>query len=230
MTTAASSVSLYGHWICPFATRVAFALAERGIVHDLVEVPPSAVRPKDFVLPDEFVEHSPRLEIPMVRVGEEFRADSIPILEWLEAQLERQPLLPEGADARALVRDRMAWLDRQVFRAMVGVYYGTDPDRIEGAALALHDALTEVDGWLAETTWLAGERPTLAEAVLVPLYVRLDGLRRLGFGHPLPRRVEDHRRRGQELDGWSAVAWSDEQTDELVGRFEAHRRRARTVA
>jgi glutathione S-transferase len=146
MTTAASpaSVSLYGHWICPFATRVAFALAERRIEHDLVDVPPSAVRPKGFVLPPEFVEHTPRLEIPMVRVDDEFLADSIPILGWLD--------------------------------------------------------------------------------------VRLEGLRRLGFGHPLPRRVEDHRRRCQELDGWSAVVWSDEQTDELVGRFEAHRRRARASA
>lgn len=169
MTTAASpaSVSLYGHWICPFATRVAFALAERGIEHDLVDVPPSAVRPNGFVLPPEFVEHSPRLEIPMVRVDDEFLADSIPILEWLEVRLDQKPLLPAGAEAKTLVRERMAWLDLELFRAMVGVYYGTDPDRIDGSALALRDALTEMDGWLAETTWLAGDRPTLAEAVLV---------------------------------------------------------------
>ena len=53
--------------------------AERGIQHDDVDVPPSAVRPKDFVLPPEFVDHSPRLEIPMVRVGDAYRADSIPV-------------------------------------------------------------------------------------------------------------------------------------------------------
>jgi glutathione S-transferase len=220
---------LYGHWICPYATRVGFALAERGIAHDLVEVPPSAVRPEDFVLPTEFVQHSPRLEIPMVRVGYDFLADSIPVLEWLETQIGQKPLLPADAEARALVRERMAWLDRQVFRAMVGVYYSTDPDRIDGAALALSDALAEVNSWLAETPWLAGDRLTLAEAVLIPLYVRLDGLRRLGFGHPLPRLVDDHRRRCRELDGWSAIAWSEEQTEEFVGRFEAHRRRARAA-
>jgi glutathione S-transferase len=220
---------LYGHWICPYATRVGFALAERGIDHDLVEVPPSAVRPKDFVLPPEFVRHSPRLEIPMVRVGEEFRADSIPILEWLETTIGRDPMLPTEPGDRDLVRARMAWLDRQVFPAMIGVYYGTDPDRIEGAALALGDSLTEMDAWLAETAWLAGDRPTLAEAVMIPLYVRLDGLRRLGFGSPLPARVDDHRRRCGELGGWPAVAWSDLQTDEFVGRFEAHRRRARVA-
>lgn len=121
--TPPPSVSLYGHWICPFVTRVGFALAERGIDHDLVDVPPSGVRPPDFVLPPEFVEHSPRRRI-----------------------------------------------------------------------------------------------------------VRLDGLRRLGFEHPLPDAVDAHRRRCRDLDGWSAVAWSDEQTDELVGRFEARRRRTRARA
>ncbi|MDX2379270.1 MAG: glutathione S-transferase N-terminal domain-containing protein [Acidimicrobiia bacterium] len=58
MTT---TVALYGHWICPFVTRVRFTLAQRGIEHELVNVPPSGVRPRDFVLPDAFVEHSPRL-------------------------------------------------------------------------------------------------------------------------------------------------------------------------
>ena len=84
-----------------------------------------------------------------------------------------------------------------------------------------------MDGWLAESTWLAGDRPPLAEAVMIPLYVRLAGLRRLGFDSPLPASVDDHRHRCGELEGWPAVAWSDEQTDEFVGRFETHRRRAR---
>ena len=50
-----SDVTLYGHWTCPFVHRVAWALAERGIDHDHVDVPPSAVRPRGFVLPEEFV-------------------------------------------------------------------------------------------------------------------------------------------------------------------------------
>jgi hypothetical protein len=33
--------------------------------------------------------------------------------------------------------------------------------------------------------------------------------------------------RCHELPGWSAVAWSPEQTDEFVGRFAKYRERAR---
>ena len=58
-----ADVALYGHWICPFATRVQFALHQRGITHELIDLPPSAVRGRDFDLPPEFIEHSPRLEI-----------------------------------------------------------------------------------------------------------------------------------------------------------------------
>ena len=80
-----NDVALYGHWICPFVTRVPFALAQRGVAHDLVDLPPSAVRGPDFVLSPEFVEHSPQLEIPMValRAGADvdYLADSIPVLE-----------------------------------------------------------------------------------------------------------------------------------------------------
>ena len=51
-----ADVVLYGHWICPFATRVQFALHQRGIDDELIDLPPSAVRGPDFELPPEFVE------------------------------------------------------------------------------------------------------------------------------------------------------------------------------
>ena len=78
--------------------------------------------------------------------------------------------------------------------------------------------------------WLAGDEPTLAEAVIMPIYVRFEGLRRLGFSHPLPPRISQHRERCTQLTGWPAVTWTDEQTDEFVGRFEAFRRKARATA
>ena len=178
---AASDVALYGHWICPFATRVEFALHQRGIDHELIDLPPSAVRGPDFVLPDEFVEHSPKLEIPLVRVGGDYLADSIPVLEWLENRVVAPALLPSDDADRRLVRDRMAWINRHAFRPMIGVYYGTDPDVISQASEALADALAEMGRWTTETGWLAGAEPSLAEAVAMPIHVRMAGLQRLGF-------------------------------------------------
>lgn len=216
---SATDVTLYGHWICPFVTRVEWALHERGIDHDVIDLPPSAVRPKDFVLPPEFVEHSPRLEIPMVRVGDDYLADSIPILLWLEDVCDAPSLLPDAADARAHVIERMHWLDEHLMRPTGGVYYGTDPERVAVAADRLAAGFALVDGMLADQDWLAGDDITLAEAIAVSIYVRLDSLRPLGFEHPLPDRVAAHRDRCEERSSYQAVAWPADRHIEFVGRF-----------
>jgi glutathione S-transferase len=227
MGDAPPRVTLYGHWICPYSVRVSFALAQRRIPHDVVDVPPSAVRPAGYVVPPAFVAHSPKAEIPMVRVGEAFRADSLPVLEWLEACVPDRPLLPADRVGRDLVRSRMAWIDATVFPAMIGVYYGTRDDRIARASDALTDALAALGDRLDGDGWLAGDAPSLAEATVVPVYVRLDALRRLGFTGALDPRVERHVARCGDLEGWAHVAWDGGQVDELVGRFERHRARAR---
>ncbi len=217
-------VTLFGHWICPYSVRVSFALAERGIVHDVIDVPPSAVRPAGFAVPDEFVRHSPRAEIPLVRVDGEYRADSLPILEWLEERVDAPPLLPSDPSTRARVRELMTVIDSRIFPPMIGVYYGTAADRIAESANALAGALADLGEVLGDGRWLAGPGPTLAEAALVPLYVRLEGLGRLGFDHALDPRIAGHRQRVGELTGGRAVAWTEDQTDEFVTRVERHRR------
>jgi len=218
-----ADVALYGHWTCPFVTRVEFALHQRGIAHDVVDLPPSAVRPKDFVLPPEFVAHSPRLEIPMVRVGDEYRADSIPILLWLEEVRDEPGLLPDDPDERAEVVELMQWLDQHLMRPTGAVYYGTDPARVERAADELAQGFAELDQRLDGRDWLVGDDVTLAEAIVVSIYVRLDSLRPLGFTHPLPSRVAAHRCRCEDLAGWSAVAWPAERHAEFVARFLKYR-------
>lgn len=228
MSDGTADVALYAHWICPFATRVEFALHQRGIDHDLVDLPPSAVRGPDFVLPDEFLEHSPRLEIPMVRVGDDYLADSIPVLEWLEHSVEAPALLPTDDAGKVLVRERMAWIDHHAFRPMIGIYYGVEPDAVAQASEALAKALAEMGRWTAGTGWLAGKAPSLAEAVAMPIHVRMAGLQRLGFTGRLTTEWRAHGERCRTLAGWPSVEWSPEQTDEFVGRFEAFRRTRRT--
>jgi hypothetical protein len=216
-------VTLFGHWICPFSVRVSFALAQREIPHHVVDVPPTAARPKGFVVPEEFVAHSPKGEIPLVRIGTEYRADSLPILEWLEDRRSASPLLPGDAAGRAFVLERAAWIDREVFPPMIGVYYGTRTDAIERSSAALTDGLERMGQWLDDGSWLAGPGPTVAEAVIVPVYARLEGLVALGFTGRLDHRVAEHLERCRDLPGGSAVWWTAAQTDEFVNRFERYR-------
>ena len=220
---SASTVTLFGHWICPFSVRVEFALAQRGIEYTVVGVPPRAVRPKGFVVPEEFIAHSPKLEVPMVKIDGEYLADSIPILEWLEEKFLDSSLLPTDATAQAVVRERVEWMNKYVYRPMIGVYYGTDPALIQESSAAFMKAMETVDQWLQTSQWLAGGAPTLAEAIMAGVYTRLDGLRRLGLTGELPTSVQQHLALCSQLVGWAKVEWSDEQTSDFVGRFLKYR-------
>jgi glutathione S-transferase len=219
------SVRLFGHWTCPFVNRVDFALGQRGIEFELVDVPPSAVRPPDFVLPAEFVAHSPRLEVPMICIDGEFLADSIPVLRFLEQRIAEKPLMP--ADRATLVLERVARLDEMLMRNMGGVAYGTAADKIDRAAGRLADAFDEMASWLSESTWLAGDAPSLAEAIAVPIYLRLDGLVALGFDRVVPPVVLDHAERTLALPGGHHVSWTERQKSEYLGRHRKARRQRR---
>ena len=185
----------------------------------VVDVPPRAVRPKGFVVPEEFIAHSPKLEVPMVKIDGEYLADSIPILEWLEEKFTDSSLLPTDDAGQAIVRERVEWLNKHVYRPMIGVYYGTDAALIQESSVAFMKAMETVDQWLQASLWLAGKTPTLAEAIMAGVYTRLDGLRDLGLTGELSASVQQHLERCTQLAGWEKVQWSTEQTADFVGRF-----------
>ena len=66
----------------------------------------------------------------------------------------------------------MAWIDYNAFRPMVGVYHGTEPDRIARASELLVESLSQMGQWAEETGWLAGPDVSLAEAVAIPCGAR----------------------------------------------------------
>ena len=121
----------------------------------------------------------------------------------------------------------MAAIDANIFTPMIRVYYGVDSEHIAKASDDLATALAALDTHLADHGWLVGQAPSLAEAVLVSVYVRLEGLRRLGFVGELTESVAAHRERTMSLSGGRAVAWTDAMTDEFVRRFETFRKRHR---
>jgi glutathione S-transferase len=189
----------------------------------VVDVPPRAVRPKGFVVPEEFIAHSPKLEVPMVKIDGEYLADSVPILEWLEEKFTDSSLLPADKAGQAVVRERVNWINKYVYRPMIGVYYGTDVALIQESSVVFMTAMETVGQWLRDTPWLAGDSPTLAEAIMAGVYTRVDGLRQLGLTGELPVLVEQHLERCTQLVGWDAVRWTTEQTSDFVGRFLKYR-------
>lgn len=219
--SVAEPILLFGHWLCPYSVRVEFALAQFALPYQVVDVPPTAARPKGFVVPEEFLEHSPHHEIPMIRHAGQYLADSLPILDHLSRAVGR-------FDAASAQLARV--LDQMFFPPMIGIYYGIDPSSIGVAVDRLDQAFGELESMLGQSQWLSGDEPSMAEAAYVPVIVRLEGLRGLGFDRDLPPAVDAHRRRCMELRGGGAVQWSAEQTTEFVWRFTTFRERRSSAA
>jgi glutathione S-transferase len=91
-------ITLYEHPLSPFAQKVKLALYEKGIAFD-------AVTPDLFGNgTPEFVDSSPRREVPSLVDGSTAVFDSTIILEYIEDKWPQPPLLPSTPDERARVR------------------------------------------------------------------------------------------------------------------------------
>lgn len=94
-----SNITLYGISISPFVRKVVLALRFKNVDFEVVPVVP---RSEDQ--PAEFKENSPLGKIPLLRVGDQYIADSSVICAWIERAYPTPALLPENdlAAARAL--------------------------------------------------------------------------------------------------------------------------------
>lgn len=86
-------MKIYGALLSPFVRKVVVALVEKGVVHELVAVPPGSSRP-------EFAEASPFGKIPALRDGDFTLADSSAILHYIEAKHPSLALIPADPQAR----------------------------------------------------------------------------------------------------------------------------------
>ncbi len=211
----------YGHWICPFAKRVKFALSHKQIPHSDIEVPPSALRGKDHVLPPEFVAHSNHNEIPVICHDGQFHADSIPILQFLETVPSQRTLLTGDATIDNQILDRADWLNANLMMNAVFIYYQARPDWLQIGNQGIIQAFGQMETWLDGADWLAAQQPSIADVIAIPVYIRLDGLEQLGlqWDGPGPN-VRAHIDRCSNLPGYETVDWTTEQTNEFVGRFK----------
>jgi glutathione S-transferase len=91
-------VTVYEHPLSPYAQKVKIALTEKGVEF-------AAQLPNFLTGGDEaFQSASPRREVPALVDGDTAVFDSTIILEYIEDRWPTPPLLPDGAAARARVR------------------------------------------------------------------------------------------------------------------------------
>lgn len=210
-------ISLYSFYRSSCAWRVRIALAVKGLSFELFPV--HLVRDGGEQHRPEFHKQNPLEQVPVLEVNlgsNLFRlTQSMAILEYLEEVYPNPPLLPEGAEQRARVRQLSEMVNsgiqpmqnlklQQELRAL-----GVDPmPLVQGFIRRGLEALEHVARGSA-SRFMVGNQVTFADAFLVP---QLDVARRMQVdvdAYPLLRRIE---RECEALEAFQA-AHADQQPD-----------------
>ncbi|WP_411877043.1 DUF952 domain-containing protein [Vulcanococcus limneticus] len=160
---------LYSFRRCPYAIRARMAIAVSGLVVELREVD---LRAK----PSPLLTASPKGTVPVLVLGDgSVLEQSLELMGWALDQHDPGDWLRRGPGTKAIVeRQRIAdliacndeqfkpHLDRYKYASR---YPGADPLENRQAALEI---LRDWNGWLQAGGWLLGERPSLADAALLP--------------------------------------------------------------
>ena len=159
---------LYHFTLCPFSRKVRFALAVKGVTHELVQERPWEKRPG-------FTALNPAGQTPVLQRDALVLSDSTAILEHIEETLERTQLIGSTAEDRAETRRLSAWFDQKFYAEvnapLLGermykraVVRGTPDGGIIRAASRMADMhLDYIDFLLERRAWLGGGQFGLAD-------------------------------------------------------------------
>lgn len=104
-------ITLYGYTTSPFVRKVSSYLYYKDLPFEFVGVSP--------VEPDKTIGFSGGTQVPVLKIGDEWRTDSSPIGHWLEELFPEKPLLGANADERAIITSIDDWASEQFIPGMI---------------------------------------------------------------------------------------------------------------
>lgn len=163
-------MKLYDFSGAPNAKRVRVYLAEKGL--EVPIVPVNIVKGEHRT--DAFRSKNPMASVPVLELDDgRCFSESEAIIEYLEELNPTPSMLGETPEERLLVRqlERICefGLLQQVARVLQSSHpffakrHQQHPSSVENASRALHGTLKVVDGLIGERSFIAGDRPTVAD-------------------------------------------------------------------
>ncbi len=177
--------------------RVRIALNLKAVPHDIL---PVNVRTNDHN-GAAYRDENPQGLVPAMRIGDQVVAQSLALLEYLEATYPDPPLLPADPVDKAQVRSWAALIacdihplnNRRVVQYLTGPLHLSE-DQVQGWLQHwIHQGFAALETQLSRrppARFLFGDRPTLADLCLVP---QMENARRVGTAMdacPTLRRVD----------------------------------------
>lgn len=155
--------------LCPYVQRAAIALAEKGVAFEKKNI--------DLMnKPDWFLKISPLGNVPVLLDGDQPIFESAVIVEYLE-ETQPNPLHPADPLRRAQAR---AWMEFGSTMLTDIWIIETSPDRaaVEAKIGLLRNKFARLEGEI-KGPWFDGEKFTLVDAVLAPVFRYFDLIDRL---------------------------------------------------
>ena len=161
----------------PFSWRVMLALEVKGLKYKAVELHFS----KGDTKSPEHLARNPRAKVPVLVDGDLTIYESTAILAYLERAYPDTPVFGRDTAEGALVWQRMAEVENYLGHALTatlglifkGEAKGREAD-IQKDISRLEGELDIIEGWLAESSYLAGDMISAADMTLYPLLALLE--------------------------------------------------------
>lgn len=161
---------LYQFPLCPFSRKVRLALSEKGLAYQLQ-------RENPWDASEAFCRLNPAARTPVMQdeTGRHVLIDSQAICEYLEETIDKAPLIPGTALARAEIRRLVALFDENFFIDVTGpllhekmkkrlvLRAAPDSTVLRQAMRAAHEHLDYIDWLILNRRWLAGAQLSLAD-------------------------------------------------------------------
>lgn len=167
-------LELVSHKLCPYAQRVAIALAEKGAVFERIYI--------DLAdKPDWFVAISPLAKVPLLKVDGAVLFESAAICDYLDDVIAPR-LHPAAPLARARHR---GWVEfaSSVLSAIGGFYSAADAGAFDQRRLELKARFATLEAELGDGPWFGGAHFSLVDAAFAPVLRYFDVFDRIGsFG------------------------------------------------
>ena len=164
LTNKRTVMTLYTSKMCPYCHCVRIALAEKGVVAELVELDPG--NPSE-----ELLELNPYGALPTLVDRDLVLYETNIILEYLEERFPHPPLMPVYPVARGRSRLMMVRVDRDWYSLADKILNGTAAEAKQ-ARVDLSDSLLSVAPVFADSPYFLSEEFTLVDCSLAALFWR----------------------------------------------------------
>ena len=169
-----TKLTLISHPLCPYAQRVAIALAEKSLPFTRIDIDLARK-------PDWFLAISPLGKTPALKVDDAAIFESAVILEWLE-ETHPPPLHPVDPLERA---DHRAWgeVASSILNDIAGFYGAPTEESLAAKMHALSEKFGHVERRLSGGAYFAGVRFSMVDAAFAPVFRYFDVFDEIGdFG------------------------------------------------